>query len=785
MIGSCLSNFAGCKSGKKEQINYTFSPGKKDPYTITQYSFKAVNNPALSSDIEAAIEPYQDGNWYSGSNGKIEVWVPYGTDISALKADYKTSGDHVTVNAIVQESGKTPNDFRDSVAYEVVSADGDFRIYIVEVNELPGSSKDISAFMFRSEVNPPLVVDYRADIEDTNIQVNVTTSADISKLVASFASTGQRVLVNGTAQKSGVTINDFSDTVVYTVEAADGTTKSYFVNVTSSIEAAKEMTSFILTASANPELRVDVLGTINGTVINLEVPCNVTMTSLIPSFTITGGTVSVNGVDQISGVTAVDLSGLTQYKVTAEDGSYIDYQIVVKKTQYLRWLYTIPITQIQYNYPYGTGVSIAKDSSDNIYATGYINGTADMDFGPGVDSRGPGVYIVKIDHTGDWVWTKFFSEYYYNLNVKSIAADDGGNVYICGMFDFTIDFDPGPGVDQHTSNPSSYDMCIYVTKINNDGTYGWTRTFGTDYQSLSGMALDSNGDVIVVGNFEGTVDFDPSDAVDDHTSNGNSDIFLTKITSSGTYSWTRTIGSSRNDSVKSVSMDTSGGIYITGIYSGSLDFDPGAGQDIRQPPGEIWDSMYVAKYMTDGSYAWANTDNSWDSWYGLTSCFKNGSLYVAATDYYNLHIVKIDEEGPLDWARAVTWVNLSPNEAYPLAMDSDNNGHVYIAGHYSGAVDFDFTSYIDKRTTNMSDDPFNQDIFLMQFNDDGSYGSTITLDSPGNDAANSIVVDSQGFVNVIGEFRYSIDFDPSSGVILRTAANEYYSDIYISSYQFP
>lgn len=73
----------------------------------------------------------------------------------------------------------------------------------------------------------------------------------------------------------------------------------------------------------------------------------------------------------------------------------------------------------------------------------------------------------------------------------------------------------------------------------------------------------------------------------------------------------------------------------------------------------------------------------------------------------------------------------------------------------------------------------------MQFHDDGGYGSTITLDSLGNDAANSIVVDSPGFVNIIGEFRDSIDFDPSSGEVMRTAANDYQKEIFITSYQFP
>jgi hypothetical protein len=112
----------------------------------------------------------------------------------------------------------------------------------------------------------------------------------------------------------------------------------------------------------------------------------------------------------------------------------------------------------------------------------------------------------------------------------SAAVDGGGNVYVTGSFQGTVDFDPGPGTeDNHTSEG---DLDIFLTKINADGTYGWTQTMGgaSGDDGLS-AAVDGGGNVYVTGSFQGTVDFDPGPGTEDnHISNGGADIFLTKFT---------------------------------------------------------------------------------------------------------------------------------------------------------------------------------------------------------------------------------------------------------------
>jgi len=94
-------------------------------------------------------------------------------------------------------------------------------------------------------------------------------------------------------------------------------------------------------------------------------------------------------------------------------------------------------------------------------------------------------------------------------------------------FSDTVDFDPGPGTDIQISAGG---RDAFLTKINSDGTYGWTKTLvGTGSNSSSGITLDTNVNIYLTGGFQNTVDFDPGSRRDNKTSLGNSDIFLTKL----------------------------------------------------------------------------------------------------------------------------------------------------------------------------------------------------------------------------------------------------------------
>jgi hypothetical protein len=189
----------------------------------------------------------------------------------------------------------------------------------------------------------------------------------------------------------------------------------------------------------------------------------------------------------------------------------------------------------------------------------------------------PGIY---------YGWTKTFGGSSYEFG-NSIAIDASGNIFATGYFQDTVDFDSSEGTDEHTSN-GYYD--IFITKLNADGTYGWTKTFGGssyDYGISIAIAIGASGNIFTTGYFHGTVDFDSSEATDEHTStsNGGEDIFITKLNADGTYGWTKTLGGSSSDYGYSIATDSDGNVFATGNFYGTVDFDSLTGEDSHTSNG--------------------------------------------------------------------------------------------------------------------------------------------------------------------------------------------------------
>ncbi|HEX9745970.1 MAG TPA: hypothetical protein VGB30_11145 [bacterium] len=102
-----------------------------------------------------------------------------------------------------------------------------------------------------------------------------------------------------------------------------------------------------------------------------------------------------------------------------------------------------------------------------------------------------------------------------------IAVDSSGDVYANGGFYGTIDLDPGPGVDEHTSSAQFGD--VLLTKWALDGLYIWGRTWaatGLSYGGInaqgwgrSSLHFDYSDTLYVVGEYRIPVDFDPGPGV--------------------------------------------------------------------------------------------------------------------------------------------------------------------------------------------------------------------------------------------------------------------------------
>ncbi|OFX34249.1 MAG: hypothetical protein A2X08_02320 [Bacteroidetes bacterium GWA2_32_17] len=245
------------------------------------------------------------------------------------------------------------------------------------------------------------------------------------------------------------------------------------------------------------------------------------------------------------------------------------------------------------------GNSITIDISGNIYITGYFSGTCDFDPGTGtfnLTSVGNNdIFISKIDTSGNFIWAKTIGgigeDYGY-----SIVLDGSGNIFTTGYYSFTADFDPDTGTF-YLNSVGSFD--IFVSKYDNLGNFIFAKSMGgtgNDY-GLS-IALDNSSNLYVTGEFDGIVDFDPGVGVFNLTSVGLYDIFINKLDANGNFVLGCSFGGINSDGGISIVVDISSNVYTTGGFSGTTDFDPGAGT--FNLTADINGDMFVLKLRQKG-----------------------------------------------------------------------------------------------------------------------------------------------------------------------------------------
>jgi hypothetical protein len=214
-----------------------------------------------------------------------------------------------------------------------------------------------------------------------------------------------------------------------------------------------------------------------------------------------------------------------------------------------------------------TIMHVAVDANSNIFVQGVFMDTAD--FGGKEPLKGAGgkdndVVLAKYDANGDHVWSQRFGNA-FNEVAGGLAVDPSGNVTIAGSFENKGSISFGQG-DDHVSLGEAD---VYVARFANDGKLLWAKSFGGERVDVANdVAVDSAGNAVITGWFEGLVDFGKGTA----TSKGgnNKDAFVAKLDAKGTTVWVQTFGDKDHDQGRAVTIDDKGDIYVAGLYRFSL-----------------------------------------------------------------------------------------------------------------------------------------------------------------------------------------------------------------------
>ena len=285
--GASVSPASGVPHSFTGPTTYTVTAadGSTKPYTVN-----VTAAPSTSKDITQFTILGVDAT-ISGTS--IALTLPFGTSLASLTPTIAHTGASISPPSGVAQSFAAP------VMYTVTAADGSTKTYTVVVTVAPSNAKDITQFTING-------VD--GVITGTSISLTLPFGTNLAILTPTIMHTGQSV-----SPASGVT-QSFTGPRQYTVTAMDGSTKVYTVTVGLALDTSKDITQFTI---------LGVNGTITGTNITLQLPFGTNLTSLTPTITITGVSVS-----PASGV-AQDFSAARQYVVTAADGSTKTYTVNV------------------------------------------------------------------------------------------------------------------------------------------------------------------------------------------------------------------------------------------------------------------------------------------------------------------------------------------------------------------------------------------------------------------------------------------------------------------------
>ncbi|MCP4441151.1 MAG: T9SS type A sorting domain-containing protein [Aureispira sp.] len=371
------------------------------------------------------------------------------------------------------------------------------------------------------------------------------------------------------------------------------------------------------------------------------------------------------------------------------------------------------------------------DAAGNLYLAGDFQG--DVDFDPTAGTNIISVatpqavgatdnFVLKLNSSLSLQWVHTYGSFSYD-NVSDLAVDASANVFVTGAFYGGADYDPTAGSAPVSSNGGPD---FFVQKFDANGNFQWVRTAGAGgFDGASGVATDPSGNVIVTGNFQNTVDFDPGPGTFNLSVTASYEVFTWKLDANGDLVWAiQTTGQTgASNQGRAVETDAVGNIHVLGTLSGSADFDPGPGTDIENSGSTPNADIFIQKISPSGTHMWVSAMGGTASgdygdnlridadgnvystgYFGGTADFDPGpgTRNLVAVTFSDAYIQKLDVNGDLVWAYDLGGSQGDDGNGIELG----DNSAFYVCGHYSGTTDFDLTTGTFNLTSSGGDDGF-------------------------------------------------------------------------------
>ena len=344
------------------------------------------------------------------------------------------------------------------------------------------------------------------------------------------------------------------------------------------------------------------------------------------------------------------------------------------------------------------------------------------------------------------------------------SVDKQNNVYVTGIYNGTVDFDPSAGVYNLTSVGGSPDT--YLAKYTSAGKLIWAVSIGgSGTDQVNSMALDDNGNPTVSGQYDSpTFDADPGTNVYNLQNNGGRDVFLVHFNANGALSWAKSIGGPGNDNGHKVAADHLGNVIVCLQYESTVSV---GGQNFTS--SSAGNNGLTVKYDVNGNFLWAiNLSDTGDSQSGYVASDLNNNLIITGSFSNNVNfnplgasnivngngaaifLTKYSPAGTLIWV--TTFSGTVSNSSGNLCLNS--KGEIFLDAPFSQKVTFNSNNSITPTGQ--------QDIFLAKYTSGGTFQYVKDIGGTNSSIYNyGIVSGLDDNIYLSGYFSGVIDFDPS------------------------
>lgn len=407
-------------------------------------------------------------------------------------------------------------------------------------------------------------------------------------------------------------------------------------------------------------------------------------------------------------------------------------------------------------------------TSTAIYVGGSFKGNLSLKYGASFASTSGNMdaLVAKYDALGNVLWAFKISGSNGEEEVRGVAVDPLGDVYITGSFNSTADFDPS-GATFNLTPSGNKDG--FLAKYSSAGSFLWAVKLGGSADEISyKMFADANG-IYITGSYESipTTFYSYSSPITKTTffTDSQLNMFGAKYNASGIVQWVISGGSNLDDYGLRVIADASN-VYFLGVYYHDISFKNANGVSGATMPDEQHNeaNTFILSVTQAGNLGWQTNITSgtggkdvigWNIAHDATNLYVTGqsdglihfkyptpTLSQSVSSGNDLFLAKLSKAGNFLWNASAT--GSGNGEQIGRALEIDGSGNIILTGNFTSGLNYSSVGGPNFSATA-------QDVFITSYNNAGSFLWSLKAGGNNSEYVNGLAVDNSGNIYLAGE----------------------------------